>query len=114
MRAILLLLVMTTLSGCWLTGSAGKEKKTSQNNAPASKSRTLTQTADDIRISAALHLDLAALKLYKPITATVLRGKVTYTGTVQTERDSLIALGVAWKQNGVKEVENNLKVLNKK
>lgn len=112
MQKILFLFLVVMLSGCGLTDSFGKSSKPS-NEAPQkqqNQTRTIGQTASDIRISAGIHLDLVALKLYKPITVTVKRGYVTYTGTVPTERDSFIAVGVAWKQNGVKKVINNLKV----
>ncbi len=55
-----------------------------------------------------------ALELYKPIEVTVRGGKVIYIGSVPTEKDSLLATGVAWKQNGVKAVINKLAVDHRK
>ncbi len=63
-----------------------------------------------MRISAGIHIDLYALELFKPIDVKVKNGIVYYTGTVRSMKESFAASGVAWKQNGVKEVVNNLKI----
>ena len=99
MRAILLLFIITILSGC-------SNAVSTDSSVPAS--RTLSQTAKDLKITAAIHTDLAALDLYKPINVQVRGGKVIYTGTVPTIKDDLAAVGVAWKQPGVTGVINNL------
>ena len=108
MHKILFLFITVILSGC--TAICGE--KGNKDTVPTS--RTLSQTAEDMRISAAIHTDLAALDLYKPIDVNVRGGKVIYTGSVPTEKDSFMAVGVAWKQNGVNGVINELKVENQK
>lgn len=112
MKGTFFLIIITMLSSCALTEYFGKESKSSSNITQNQRhqTRTLKQSASDLRISSGIYLDLVALDLYKSITVTVNKGFVTYTGTVPTARDSLVALGVAWKQNGVKKVINNLKV----
>lgn len=40
----------------------------------------------------------------------VRNGIVYYTGSVSSMKDSFAASGIAWKQNGVKKVINNLKI----
>jgi osmotically-inducible protein OsmY len=101
---ILSLLAVATLSACTSCEISRKESSTQTHQ----HGTTLGQAAEDLRISAAIHTDLAALDLYKPIDVKVRNGKVTYTGNVSTEKENLLALGAAWKQNGVVEVENNL------
>lgn len=121
MRSVLLILILT-LSGCGLVSKLiHKEPQQSQDKGPQNsntnkpqKNRAISEVVDDARISAALHIDLAALKLYKPINAKVQKGTVILTGTVESEKDSLTAYGAAWKQNGVKNVINNIKVKDKK
>lgn len=60
MRAGLLLLLITTLSSCAIMGNQGKSVE-------ATKTRAIGQTAEDLRISAGIHIDLYSLELYKPI-----------------------------------------------
>ena len=107
MKKILLLLIATSLSGCWITDTKSKK---SPPSAEASKTRTMTQTADDLRISAAIHIDLYCLDLYKPIDVKVKDGVVYYTGSVPSLKESFAASGIAWKQNGVRDVVNDLKI----
>lgn len=106
MHKILFLFIIGVLSGCSVI--CGERSHTNDSTVPTS--RTLSQTADDLRISVAIHADLASLDLFKPIDVKVRGGKVIYTGSVPTEKESLMALGVAWKQSGVTGVINNLKV----
>lgn len=103
MRAVLLLLLITTLSSCAIMGNQGKSVE-------ATKTRAIGQTAEDLRISAGIHIDLYSLELYKPIDVKVRNGIVYYTGSVSSMKDSFAASGIAWKQNGVKKVINNLKI----
>ena len=103
MRAVLLLLLIITLSSCAIMGNQGKSVE-------ATKTRAIGQTAEDLRISAGIHIDLYSLELYKPIDVKVRNGIVYYTGSVSSMKDSFAASGIAWKQNGVKKVINNLKI----
>lgn len=77
----------------------------------AAKDRPLSEAVSDTRIS--LNLKRAFIsnglkKLYTKITVTVTDGRVLYTGTVSSEEDALKAVDLAWAQNGVKEVMNEL------
>jgi len=120
MRNILLLILITSLSSCGLFGIKNTSKpapsaKRVQEARPAhdaksQKTRTIGQTAEDLRISAGIHIDLFALDLFKPIDVKVKNGVVYYTGTVRNLKESFAAAGVAWKQNGVKKVVNDLKI----
>lgn len=110
MRTALLLLLITSLSSC---GILGNQSKKPTSNTDAAKTRTIGQTAEDLRISAGIHIDLYCLELFKPIDVKVKNGIVYYTGEVPNLKDSFAASGIAWKQNGVKEVVNNLKVSKK-
>ena len=107
MRAILLLLIITSLSSCGILGISDKKPASSTE---ATKTRSIGQTAEDLRISAGIHIDLYCLELLKPIDVKVKNGIVYYTGSVPSLKESFAASGIAWKQNGVKEVVNNLKV----
>ncbi len=111
-KGALYLFIIIMLSSCTLTEYFRKTSKPSNKITynEQHQTRTLKQTGSDLRISSGIHIDLVALDLYKQVTVTVNKGIVTYTGTVPTERDKLVALGVAWKQNGVKKVINNLEV----
>ena len=107
MRIALLLLLITSLSGCGILSTKGKK---SAPNTQTTKTRTIGQATQDLRISAGIHIDLYCLELYKPIDVKVQNGVVYYTGSVPSLKESFAASGVAWKQNGVKKVVNNLKV----
>jgi len=107
MRITLFLLIITSLSSCGILGTPGKKPS---SNPETTKSRTIGQTAEDLRISAGIHIDLYCLELFKPIDVKVKNGIVYYTGSVPSMKESFAASGVAWKQNGVKKVVNNLKV----
>ncbi len=112
MRNLILFLLMTSLSSCGIfnTHAANKQNPHPNSKTNAPKTSIISQTADDIRISAGIHIDLYALDLFKPIDVKVKNGVVYYTGTVASVKDSFAASGVAWKQNGVKKVVNNLTI----
>lgn len=110
MRITFLLLLIIALSSCGLLKNQTEKPTTTNNTNKAPKTRTIGQATDDIRISAGIHIDLYCLELFKPIDVKVKNGIVYYTGSVPSLKDSFAASGVAWKQNGVKEVINNLKV----
>jgi hypothetical protein len=107
MRTTLLLLLIISLSSCGILGTQGKK---SAPNTGVAKTRTIGETTKDLRISAGIHIDLYCLELYKPIDVKVQNGVVYYTGSVSSLKESFAASGVAWKQNGVKKVVNNLKI----
>ena len=107
MKNVLVLLLITSLSSCAIM-SAQTKKPT--NDKKETKTRTISQTANDLRISTGIHVDLYCLELYKPVNVEVKNGIVHYTGTVPSLKESFAASGVAWKQNGVKQVINDLKI----
>lgn len=105
-NAILFLLVISLPSCAIMTAQTKKPI----NDTKTTKNRTIAQTANDLRISTGIHVDLYCLELYKPVNVEVKNGVVHYTGTVPSLKESFAASGVAWKQNGVKEVINDLKI----
>lgn len=107
MRTVLLFLLITSLASCEILGN--QSKKTTPTT-ETTETLTIGQTAEDLRISSGIHIDLYCLELYKPIDVKVKNGIVYYTGSVPSLKDSFAASGIAWKQNGVKKVVNNLKV----
>lgn len=107
MRTIISFLALISLFAC---ASHTNISKTYDAQTSKTTAQKIKQPVDDSRISLGIHADLAGLKLYKPIDVKVTNGKVIYTGTVRSEKDSLLAVGIAWKQNGVHEVINELKV----
>ena len=79
----------------------------------ASKDQALSETLTDSRISAGIKADLAKnnfRELAAKVKVEVSQGRVLLTGNIQTEQDALKAVEIAWKQKGVKEVINELKV----
>jgi len=107
MKKILILLTLTSLSSCGVLGIKSNKHTPSEKH---NKTQTITKTVDDLRISAGIHVDLYCLDLFKPVDVKVQDGVVYYTGSVHSLKESFAASGIAWKQNGVKKVVNNLKV----
>ena len=80
MRIALLLLLITSLSGCGILSTKGKK---SAPNTQTTKTRTIGQATQDLRISAGIHIDLYFLELYKPIDVKVYKEQFTIQGQYQ-------------------------------
>ncbi len=79
----------------------------------AAKDQPIKETASDAKISASIKasfLKRGVGKLYAKISVDVVSGAALYTGSVSSEEDVATALEIAWDQEGVKEVINELKI----
>lgn len=106
-KIILSLLIAISLSGCFPTIFAGATGAT----VAAAKDRSIGDAVDDAKISAKIKADFIKegfRALYTKIDVEVVNGRVMYTGTVDSEEDIMKALEIAWNQEGVKEVLNEL------
>jgi osmotically-inducible protein OsmY len=77
----------------------------------AAKDEKAGDKFEDIKISAGIKKSFIAKgfrDLYTKISVNVTEGRVLYTGTVAKEEDIITVLDIAWEQNGVKEVINEL------
>ena len=104
-----LLITCLPLSGCLpalFTAAAS-------TTVASAKDRTFGDTVDDIAISAKIKKEFIAKgfrKLYNKIVVEVVQGRVLLTGEVETDDDIVSAVDIAWSVNGVREVNNELKV----
>jgi osmotically-inducible protein OsmY len=76
------------------------------------KDRPVGETLTDIRIASGIKASFIKnnfRELYTKIKIEVVQGRVLYTGTVDKEEDIISAVEIAWKQEGVVEVVNELK-----
>jgi osmotically-inducible protein OsmY len=102
-------LSMFLLSGCLpliFTGAAG-------TTIEFAKDRAAGDTLKDMRISTAIKANLLNKdfrNLYSKIRIEVIEGRVLLTGDIEKESDAIKAVEIAWNQEGVKEVINELKV----
>ncbi len=109
MRILVVILAMISVSGCMpaiFTTAAG-------TTVAVAKDRTVGSTFDDVKISAGIKksfLTQGFRDLYTKINVEVADGRVLYTGTVGTDEDVMKAVDIAWAQNGVTEVVNELQV----
>lgn len=106
-----ILIVITAsflLCGCFPTVFAGASGAT----IAVAKDRSLGETVDDAKIASKIKIDMmkSFKSLYTKIDVEVFEGRVMYTGTVDSEEDIMNAVEIAWKQDGVKEVINELEV----
>jgi osmotically-inducible protein OsmY len=109
-QMLLLSAMSFSLSGCLPTIFTTAASSTM---AIAKDDRTIGIALDDTKISNKLRLDLIQKgfkNLYSKINFDVERGRILYTGFVETEEDMINAVDIAWQQEGVKEVINELKV----
>ena len=100
---------MISVSGCMpaIFGAAAG------TTVAVAKDRSAGSTVDDIKISAGIKKDFISKgfrDLYTKINVEVADGRVLYTGSVATEDDMMKAVDIAWAQNGVAEVVNELHV----
>jgi osmotically-inducible protein OsmY len=107
----LIALFMSTLllSGCLPTLFAGAASSTLE----FAKDRPAGDTLTDVRISTAIKgafIKNNFRNLYSKIKIEVVQGRVLYTGNIEKEEDSITAVQIAWNQEGVNEVINELKV----
>lgn len=104
-----IILSAISLSGCMpaiFTTAAG-------TTVAVAKDRNSGSTVEDIKISACIKKDFISKgfhALYTKINVDVIEGKVLYTGSVATDDDVMQAVDIAWAQNGVTEVVNELQV----
>lgn len=111
MGRVLLILISASLvlSGCMptvITAATGTVVS-------VAKDRSLGEALDDTKILASIKASLAKSnfkKLYTKINVEVVEGRVLYTGYVNDEDEIVEAVKIAWDQQGVKEVINELKV----
>ncbi len=108
-KIFLLLFTSTMLSGCLQTmfvGAAGTMVE-------IAKERPVGDAITDVRISTAIKAALMKKNfrnLYVKIKIEVIQGRVLFTGVVNNEEDSINAVKIAWEQEGVNKVINELKV----
>lgn len=108
-RIWLLTIVSLMLNGCFpaiFTATTGATMA-------VAKDRSLGNAVDDAKILANINAHLMKggfKKLYAKIHTEVFMGRVLYTGTVESEEDIIAATDIAWKQAGVVEVANELKI----
>lgn len=79
----------------------------------ATRNKSVTKATKDIAIANAIRKEYLLngfKKLYASITIDAADGNVQLTGTVENEEDVITAVEIAWNQNGVKEVLNELTV----
>ncbi len=103
----LLILASLLLSGCFPTVFAGATSAT----VAVAKDRSIGDAVDDAKISAKIKANFIKdgfRALYAKIDVEVVDGRVMYTGVVDSEEDIMKALEIAWNQEGVKEVLNEL------
>jgi osmotically-inducible protein OsmY len=76
------------------------------------KDRPAGEALTDIRIASGIKASFIKnnfRELYTKIKVEVVQGRVLYTGVVDKEEDIISAVEIAWKQEGVVEVVNELK-----
>jgi osmotically-inducible protein OsmY len=106
---IILILPIFLLSGCLPTLFVGAASSTLE----FAKDRPAGDTLTDVRISTAIKgafIKNNFRNLYSKIKIEVVRGRVLYTGNIEKEEDAITAVQIAWNQQGVNEVINELKV----
>lgn len=108
-RITFILFVSLMLSGCLaavFTGAAGSALQ-------FAKDRPAGDTLTDVRISTAIKSEFIKRnfrELYAKIKTEVVQGRVLFTGVIDKDEDAITAVQIAWNQEGVNEVINELKV----
>lgn len=106
---VVLVLSSLLLQGCFPTVFAGATGAT----VSVAKDRSLGETVDDVKIATKIKADMMRSNfrsLYTKLSVEVLEGRVMYTGVVDSEEDIMNAVEIAWKQEGVKEVLNEIEI----
>jgi len=109
MKKILILLPFL-LSNCLGIGVVA----TSKGGTFLREERSIGRYMDDIAIKTKIKSDLLHKdinKLFANIGVTVHEGRVLLTGEVETPEDAIEAIKIAWNQKGVKEVINELQII---
>ncbi len=110
-KYIILLIVSFSLSGCvppMLFGGAAVG-----GAVVGAKDRTGSEVVNDIKIAAGIRkafITKGFKGLYAKIDTQVMEARVLYTGTVASDEDVITAVDIAWSQEGVKEVVNELNI----
>ncbi|OEY86682.1 BON domain-containing protein [Wolbachia pipientis] len=104
--SFLLAFLLITQSGCvpWIVGTAVTA------TAIAMKDKSLGNIIDDTTIMIKINKSLLKHKLFMSIRVKVSEGRVLLIGNVDTPDKQIIAEKIAWKQEGVKEVINEIRV----
>lgn len=105
----LMLTISFALSGCLETAFGGATATTLS----FAKDRPAGDTLTDIKISARIKGELIKghfKKIYSRVTIEVVQGRVFLAGIVEKEEHMLTAIQVAWNQQGVNDVINEMKV----
>lgn len=108
-KLLLIGCISSMLSGCLpviFTGAAGSVVE-------LAKDRKAGDALTDVRISTAIKGQLVKKgfrALYTKIKIEVIQGRVLLTGVIEKEEDAITAVQVAWEQEGVIEVINELTV----
>jgi osmotically-inducible protein OsmY len=108
-NVVMLILSMFLLSGCLPTLFAGAASST----LAFAKDRRAVDTLTDVRILTAIKgvfIKNNFRNLYSKIKIEVVQGRVLYTGSIEKDEDAITAVQIAWNQEGVVEVINELKV----
>ena len=108
-KVITIVFATFMLSGCLETMFAG----TAGTVMEFAKDRPVGDTMTDVRISTAIKGEFIKKDfrdLYTKIKTEVVQGRVLFTGVIENEEDSITAVQIAWNQEGVNEVINELKV----
>ncbi|MGI4776017.1 MAG: BON domain-containing protein [Janthinobacterium lividum] len=109
MSKVVILILPLILSGCFpaiFTAATG-------TTLAVAKDRTIGETVRDIKIANSLRAELIKKdfrEIYTKINIEVVDGRILLTGKVNTEEHVLKVIEIAWKQDGVKEVLNEIKV----
>lgn len=109
MKIITIMCMSVMLSGCLETMFAG----TAGTVLEFAKDRPAGDTMTDVRISTSIKGEFIKKNfrdLYTKIKIEVIQGRVLFTGVIENEQDSITAIQIAWNQEGVNEVINELKV----
>lgn len=109
MQKFLIVTLSVLLSGCIPAVFTGATVSATE----FAKDRPAADTVKDLRISAAIKTSFIKRnfrELYTKIQVEVVQGRVLYTGRIDKEEDAISAVQIAWEQEGVVEVINELKV----
>lgn len=101
--------MLISLTGCFPAIFTGATASVTE----LAKDRPASEALTDIRIASGIKASFIKnnfRELYTKIKIEVVQGRVLYTGAVDKEEDVISAVDIAWKQEGVVEVVNELKV----
>ncbi|MBN9542995.1 MAG: BON domain-containing protein [Alphaproteobacteria bacterium] len=109
LKLISLLFAVITLSGCFGLVAA----TSATTGVVLNKDKTVGSSVDDFAIRTKIHNDLLRKdinSLFSRVNVKVSEGKVLLTGVVRNPEDRMEAVRIAWNQNGVREVINEIEV----